>query len=428
MATVSGKSVHVLAALVCVAFGSLVLSSARAQDEPRESAALPTEEVHLGAGSCSAQACHGGGFEERMEYKVWASQDPHSNAFVTLGSELGQRIGRRLGIEATKSERCLNCHGTVGVKTAATFDQTDGVSCELCHGGAKEWLGPHVDEDWRQRPPLTKEKQGLRDLTTPKKRAALCVTCHVAAPGREIGHDIMAAGHPPLTFDAAKQMRDMHPHWTDERDDSLLLWAEGLRTGAVAELRRISRAARDKRNWMEFSVFDCYSCHHPIYQGSAYERRETRGKPGDLPLDLAPLRVLVRVTGDRALAEACAPILARVVPPTEDPRKIAAEADRAAKRLADKHLGAVELDREPRKLADSWLANLEAWMREPGVVTIPPHQMQQIAMAVDVLVPNRLADGYREAYAALLRSVDPKRPYDAAASAKLVIKSIASAR
>jgi len=428
MARVSGKSSIVAACLV----SALVLSLAQAQDKKDADGSLPVEELHLGAGSCSAQACHGGGFVERMEYKVWASKDPHSDAFTTLGSALGKRIGQRLGIEVTTSERCLNCHGTIGVKTAETFDQADGVSCEQCHGGAKEWLGPHVDKEWRARSPETKERQGLRDLTTARKRADLCVTCHVGAVGREIGHDIMAAGHPPLVFDAAKQMRDMHPHWhplwKDERDMTLVLWAEGLRAGAVAELERIGRAARDKRNWMEFAVFDCYACHHPVYQGSAYEKRRHTGKPGDLMLDLATLRVLVRLTGDAALRDATAAILARTVAPNEDPRDVAGEVERAAKRLAMRDLGAIETALDPRKLADRWLANLQSWLTGDEAALIPPHLMQQIARAVDVLVADRLADGYREAYAVLLRSVDPKAPYDAKQSAALALKAIELAR
>ena len=263
-----------------------------------------------------------------------ASKDPHSNAFATLGSALGKRIGERLGIDPTTSDRCLNCHGTIGVETADTFDQADGVSCELCHGGAKEWLGPHVDEKWRERPPEIKARQGLRDLTTAKNRAALCATCHVAARGREIGHDIMAAGHPPLVFDAAKQARDMHPHWKDERDMTYLLWAEGLRAGAVAELERIARAGIDKRNWIEFAVFDCYSCHHPIYQGSAYELRRKGGKPGDLPLDLATLRVLARILGDKTLRDTTASILARTVAPNEDPRRLSSRRRSSRRRTA----------------------------------------------------------------------------------------------
>jgi len=440
MTRVTGKSATVLVASLCAVV--LSLSLARAQESGAQESGVsggdvsgggvPIEEVHLGAGSCAAQACHGGGFPERMEYKVWATKDPHSNAFTTLGSALGQRIAKRLGIDATESDRCLNCHGTTGVKTADTFDQTDGVSCEQCHGGAKEWLGPHVDADWRERPPEIKARQGLHDLSTAKKRADLCVTCHVCGPGREIGHEIMAAGHPPLVFDAAKQIQDMHPHWhpqwKGERDMTFLLWVEGLRAGAVAELRRIGRTARDKRNWMEFAVFDCYACHHPIYQGTAYETRPATGQPGNLPLDLSTLRVLVRLTGDRALEDAAAPILRRTVRPSEDPRKLANEAERAADRLASRQLAAIELQREPRKLADTWLAKLEAWLSDKSVPTIPPHLMQQLAMAVDVLVPNRLAEGYREAYAALLRSVDPKTHYDAKASATLALKALAAGR
>ncbi|MHC4955569.1 MAG: multiheme c-type cytochrome [Planctomycetota bacterium] len=407
----------------------MLLAIASAQDgKPAAEKTVPFQEVHLGAGSCAAQACHGGGFAERMEYKVWATKDPHSGAFTSLGSELGKRIGARLKVEPTTSERCLNCHGTIGVETADTFDQADGVSCELCHGGAKEWLGPHVEEKWRAQTPEKKELVGLKDLTTPRKRAQLCATCHVAAVGKEIGHDIMAAGHPPLIFDAAKQMRDMHPHWKDDRDHTLETWAEGLREGAAAELSRIARAAREKREWMEFAVFDCYACHHPIYQGTAYERRVPKNKPGALPLDLATLRVLIRLTNDNRLREGCSKVLERSVLPTEDARTLAGEAEAAAKLLSQKQLGAIGLESEPRLLAEKWLKNVAAWLTDKKIAETPPHVMQQIAMAVDVLVPNREADGYRDAYAAFLRSVDPKQSYDAQNSATLGLKAIEAGR
>ena len=402
---------------------------ASAQDEKKPEPRAAGERVHLGAGSCASQACHGGGSVERMEYKAWATKDPHSSAFKVLGSELGRRIGQRLRLEPTQSDRCLNCHGTTGVTLAASFDQADGVSCELCHGGAKQWLGAHVDAEWQAQRPAWKERFGMRDLSTPRARARLCASCHVGSRSRPITHEIMAAGHPPLTFDAAKQMRDMHPHWKDESDLSVRTWIEGLREGAVAELRRIARAARNRRSWMEFSVFDCYSCHHPIYQGSAYESREPRGKPGDLPLDLAPLRVLVRVTGHSGLTERCKAMLQRVVTPQEDPRTLAGEAEKLAGLLERHDFGAINLEREPERLAQRWLPLLEKWLQaDSEVARIPPHLMQQIVFAIDVLVPSRTGTGYREAYALLLRSVHPAASYDARVSAKLALNAIAAAR
>ncbi len=125
---------------------ALLLLPVRAQGK-----GAPADEIHLGAGSCAAQACHGGAVEERKEYKVWATEDKHHKAFDVLLGSLGQRIGARLGVDPTKDESCLVCHATTGVRLAKTHVVEDGVSCELCHGGAKEWLGPHATPEWSQR-------------------------------------------------------------------------------------------------------------------------------------------------------------------------------------------------------------------------------------------------------------------------------------
>jgi len=365
-------------------------------------------EVHLGAGSCAAQACHGGGIPERMEYKVWATKDPHSRAHASLRSETAQRMAERLGYDVTTAEACLCCHGTTGVRLAETFDQADGVSCEICHGGAKEWLGPHVEEAWRRQKPAEKEERfGLHDLTTPRKRVAKCVECHVGTTKRPMPHTIMAAGHPPLTFDGGAFPRALHPHWKDERDLTAESWIEGLRAAAVAELDRIVHAARARREWIEFGVFDCYSCHHPVYRGGVYGKK--KGKPGELPLDLAPLRVLVEVAGIRADVGA---ILGRSIAPNADPRELANEAEAAARVLRELEFGIAEPERWRERLLDAFTRGGQA-----------PHHMQQLAYAVDALAPGRDDAAYR----ALLEAVDPAQPYDAARCAELGLKALASA-
>ena len=366
-------------------------------------------ELHLGAGSCAAQACHGGGFESRMEYKIWATRDPHSRAFATLRSKTGQHMAKRLGYDVTAADACLCCHGTTGVRLAETFDQADGVSCENCHGGAKEWLGPHVEEEWRRKRPEEKEAEfGLRNLTTPARRIAQCVECHVGTKKRPMSHAIMAAGHPPLTFDGGAFARALHPHWKDERDLTLESWLEGLRAAAVAELDRVVVSARDRRQWIEFSVFDCYSCHHPIYQQSGYSTRD-KGTSGALPLDLAPLRVLADVAGRASGFDS---ILDRTIAPNADPRELANEAEAAAAKLRNLDLGRPDPDR--------WRASLKAAFEKGGQTR---HVMQQLVYALDALAPGRDKD----AYAALLQSVDSKLPYDAARSAALGLKTLASA-
>lgn len=259
--------------------------SARAQGK-----GAPVDEIHLGAGSCAAQACHGGAVAERKEYKVWATEDKHHKAYDVLLGSLGQRIGTRLGIDPTREESCLGCHATTGVRLAKTHVVEDGVSCELCHGGAKEWLGPHATPEWQTLTVEQKARRGLRDLSKPETRAAVCIRCHVGEQGSDITHDIMAAGHPPLVFDAAAFLRAMPPHWKDEEDISLATWLAGLKASALGQLGRIERAS-EKRG-LEFAVFDCFSCHHAIYSGSVYEQRPAPGKAGDIPLDLSALKVL----------------------------------------------------------------------------------------------------------------------------------------
>ena len=354
-----------------------------------------------------------------MEYKIWATKDPHGRAYASLLSPSGKRMARRLGYDVTTSDACLCCHGTTDARLAETFDQADGVSCENCHGGAKEWLGPHVEEEWRrQRPKLKEEKFGLRDLTTPKKRVAQCVQCHVGTAKRPMTHEIMAAGHPPLTFDGGVFPRAIHPHWKDDADLTLESWVEGLRAAAVAELDRIAHAARNRRGWIEFSVFDCYSCHHAIDRTTVYAERAPRGRPGALPLDLAPLRLLVRVAGKASSTEFGA-ILNRTIAPQADPRELANEAEAAAKKLRALDLGRPDPGR--------WRANLMLWFAHTKESRVPPHVMQQLAYAVDALAPNREATGYRAAYKALLDSVDPRQRYDAATSAQLGLKALAAA-
>ena len=220
-------------------------------------------------------------------------------------------------------------------------------------------------------------------------------------------HAIMAAGHPPLSFDGAAFVRALHPHWKDDRDLGPETWLEGLRAAAAAELDRIVHSARDRRNWIEFSVFDCYACHHPVYGGSVYEK--SGGRPGDLPLDLAPLRVLAGVAGR---ARGFEKILARRIAPNDDPRELANEAEDAARRLRELALGPPDLER--------WRANLIAAFERGGQTR---RHMEQLTYAVDALAPGR-DDG---AYRALLDAVDPGKPYDPARCAELGLKALASA-
>ena len=112
---------------------------------------------YTGPGSCSSPSCHGGvqAREEtsvlQNEYSTWVVRDKHAHAFVNLTSPVGVRIAKIMDLgKPDTAPRCLACHALdVPLdQRARTFDLTDGVGCENCHGPASAWLGPHTTRDW----------------------------------------------------------------------------------------------------------------------------------------------------------------------------------------------------------------------------------------------------------------------------------------
>jgi hypothetical protein len=410
--------------IVPVAIGLLALAAASIPERARAQEPAARQEFHLGAGSCAAQACHGGAEETRQEYKIWATRDRHSRAYESLTGELGQRIGKRLDLRPTEAPECLSCHGTTGVQTAATFDPADGVSCELCHGGAQKWLGPHVTPSWKRLTPAAKAARGFRDLTTPAKRAAACVGCHVAEKGRDITHAIMAAGHPPLVFDTAKFLEDLPPHWTDEEDLRVATWVEGLKANAAAVLGHVARTARSGPP--DFTVFDCHSCHHVVYTGSVYEKSASPGRPGELPLELSSLEVLLVAAGDETLLKRFRPILTATYAPGDSTEDLADYAGKAAAEVARLFPDARTFGRTH---AAEFLANLDAHLERvaAGGTRTPRAEMQQIALAIHALAARR-EDAFRTAFAELDRALARTAPYDPVACARAARAVIAAAR
>jgi len=395
---------------------------------PAQEAPAPAGPVHLGAGSCAAQACHGGAFVERQEYKTWATVDRHSRAFDDLTGDIGKRIGDRLGIDPEQAPECLACHGTTGVETAATFDPHDGVSCELCHGAAQAWLGPHAAPAWKKMSPGEKERLGLRDLTTPGKRAALCVGCHIGGPGRDITHAMMAAGHPPLEFDLAAFLQAMPPHWEEKTPASpATTWVEGIKAESAARLGQLSRAARLDYGWPEFAVFDCWSCHHLAYSGSVYERAPLPARPGDLAVGLAGLQTLVIAAGDDVLAKRFDRHVRLAWRPGTPPLELA---DFAASAAGDVQRILPDSAGYGRAEADRFVANLDAYLAraDGGQIRLTRAQMQQITLALLALVPQPGAEGFRAAMDELDEALDVSKPYDAAACAAIARRAIAASK
>ncbi len=286
--------------------------SALAMDSMSGLIAARQPQKFLGARSCAASACHGGidpdprfPLSQRNEYVAWLDKDPHSRSYQTLHNELSTailaRLARATDDDATRAKRLANCFGCHNpqpdpARRDETYFTRDSVSCEICHGPAEKWIGPHVTEAW----PHLKQtgeagKMGLVNTFDITTRAETCAACHVGSPGREVNHDLIAAGHPALKFELTAYYAMLPKHWRDQDERhanpqlELTLWQAGqVACGeAAVELltSRASRAATEDPEaiWPEFAEYDCYACHHDLVHPSWRQASATSDVPLGMP-------------------------------------------------------------------------------------------------------------------------------------------------
>ena len=308
---------------------------------------VPPPRAIMGAGSCTSSGCHAAAVDGhaawQSSYTVWATRDPHARAERVLHQPLAARIVELLAtrdpahaaMPAHEHTACIGCHAT-GRGTAAR----DGVSCESCHGPAGDWLVAHTLPGWR----AAGNTLGMVDLADPFVCAQQCAGCHVGGPPtadglpREVSHDLIAAGHPRLTFELRSFKQAEPPHWRDRfaagmandaasrstQLDPLDEWALGRLGATHAFLAQIARQAgastrprsgEGAETWPEFTAFDCYGCHRPpvpaVDRGNTHRAptRAALGTPRLEPLhwsllDIAlPADAAARLSAFRAEAE-----------------------------------------------------------------------------------------------------------------------------
>jgi hypothetical protein len=81
------------------------------------------------------------------------------------------RATESLGAQEASSSRCRACHMTGDAPSGAASRR--GVGCEACHGPGADYAPEDVMRDAALARAL-----GLRDLSTPARRAAVCMRCH----------------------------------------------------------------------------------------------------------------------------------------------------------------------------------------------------------------------------------------------------------
>jgi hypothetical protein len=323
-----------------------------------------------GVGSCAASACHNANFDKgnrdehyakQAEYSVWLTRDPHQKAYAVLFSDIGRDIERNFNrlplnaeIHAERDAVCLRCHVDSKVTKAPTsFADTpvwfqDGVGCESCHGGAKDWLDKHYSLECKNLNTQQKEATGFKYTKSLKVAVETCLPCHVGSRDCESGHDLLAAGHPRLNFDFSLAMAQYPKHWSDKEDHerypdyAAQTWGIGSTIVSKAAFDQLAYHTSEGRPWPEFADHDCYACHHDL-KGESWRQSKShyQGRtPGSLPINSWYTTMAQLPIGSNPEIDAAIQKLSKAMdesPPNRlDTRKHAQELSRLLSEHADK--------------------------------------------------------------------------------------------
>ncbi len=250
----------------------------------------------VGVGSCTASGCHGGAAPDQIvgsEYNIWISADPHSQAHSVLYDDESLQIVKKLDGKAWnpakppyEDQRCLSCHSTTfaSAVNAAGEVLTDGVGCEACHGPAENWLSEHYLPGFSD---ADRERLSMWNTKDIFSRSQICAGCHVGSPGREVNHDMIAAGHPRLQFEMGAYLQALPKHWRERRDRErtggsfeFKVWALGQTATSQAAIKQLAERATHGKVWPELSEWSCGACHHNLLD--SVERQQSLAKAGGL--------------------------------------------------------------------------------------------------------------------------------------------------
>lgn len=152
--------------LMIVALMMFVLSAMVSAQE-----GAPAKAAHKYIGSAKCKVCHNSPAKGE-QFKKW-TDSKHSKAFETLASPEAIEVGKKLGVEKPQeSDKCLGCHVT-GFSAPAeaketTFNQTEGVGCEACHGPGSDYKDMKTMKD--------QAAAIAAGLVIPNEK--VCVGCH----------------------------------------------------------------------------------------------------------------------------------------------------------------------------------------------------------------------------------------------------------
>jgi hypothetical protein len=316
--------------------------------------------MYTGVVSCANTGCHGAPAPIsnsnvlQNEYDTWLHGPPrsHVRAWEILLNKESRLIAKNMGLKqpADKAKICLDCHATNVPKElqGGTIEIADGVQCESCHGPAGGWRARHVQAGWTHQDSVNAGMIDQRDL---RARTKNCLSCHMGDATKTVDHELIAAGHPILTFelDNFTQSRLMPLHWKPLKDKpnadaygpsthGVNAWAVGQAVIFSEGLAHLSRQAKSDK-WPEFASMSCAACHHDLRTGEWRQERGYQGRAGLPPWSPVRWSVLRHVVAEvapdqQASLDAEVNELAKLVASMRRPEAVSEKADSIAKKLS----------------------------------------------------------------------------------------------
>jgi hypothetical protein len=120
------------------------------------------------------------------------------------------------------------------------------------------------------------------DTAEPAIAASVSLWCHLGNERRTVDHEMVAAGHPRLTFELDSFAANIPAHWTQNKNNERWFQGAAWAAGQAVACREVSAAparGRGHHDWPEFSRYDCYTCHHKLSPPGARPLRGQRGLP-----------------------------------------------------------------------------------------------------------------------------------------------------
>ena len=242
--------------LVVLTFASTVTSVAAtsSQTGANDPHAASPADPRLVLGSETCVKCHAGEVKSQLT-------TPHVRTF----DELHRRpeaaaIAAKLGLQSIKHEgRCVACHYTQQAEPATgNVHAIAGVSCESCHGGARNWLELHHDYGGEGITRLTESPQhrhqrlqrsidaGMRNPANVFLVAQSCYRCHTTADEQLVNVGGHSVGSLEFEFVAWSQGTQRHNFARTDGMSNQVSSPERLRVmfvaGMMAELEATLRA------------------------------------------------------------------------------------------------------------------------------------------------------------------------------------------